>query len=215
MLRKSYRRLKKGRFNPRLGRSPGRGHDDPLQYSCLENPMDRGAWWATVRGVPESRTRLKQLSTASVPTGMCHLVPSRISLHSGMQVADSSWPGGGFGSLGKGRFHSPSNSLRATLSPSQSEAKWTARITELEKDRDSLMSAMACREEELSALRKQLEYTQLKLSSAQASTGCSWGRPSPTSHPWALGCGYWWRRGCYERKFGAFGQIVKVNTQQT
>uniref|UniRef100_A0A8C6D0G8 Huntingtin interacting protein 1 n=1 Tax=Moschus moschiferus TaxID=68415 RepID=A0A8C6D0G8_MOSMO len=51
----------------------------------------------------------------------------------------------------------------------QSEAKWTAQITDLEKDRDSLMSAMACREEELSVLREQLEYTQLKLSSAQES----------------------------------------------
>ncbi|KAB0351941.1 hypothetical protein FD754_016798, partial [Muntiacus muntjak] len=51
----------------------------------------------------------------------------------------------------------------------QSEAKWTAQITDLEKDRDSLMNAMACREEELCALRKQLEYTQLKLSSAQES----------------------------------------------
>ena len=36
---------------PRLGRSPGEGHGDPLQNSCLENPMDRGAWWATVHGV--------------------------------------------------------------------------------------------------------------------------------------------------------------------
>ena len=33
------------------GRSPGGGHGNPLQYSCLENPMDRGAWWATVYGV--------------------------------------------------------------------------------------------------------------------------------------------------------------------
>ena len=33
------------------GRSPGGGHGNPLQYSCLENPMDRGAWWATVHGV--------------------------------------------------------------------------------------------------------------------------------------------------------------------
>ena len=33
---------------PRLGRSPGGEHGNPLQYSCLENPMDRGAWWATV-----------------------------------------------------------------------------------------------------------------------------------------------------------------------
>ena len=35
---------------PGLGRSPGEGHGNPLQYSCLENPMDRGAWWATVHG---------------------------------------------------------------------------------------------------------------------------------------------------------------------
>ena len=36
---------------PGSGRSPGEGNDNPLQYSCLGNPMDRGAWWATVRGV--------------------------------------------------------------------------------------------------------------------------------------------------------------------
>ena len=41
---------------PGLGRSPGEGHGDPLQYSCLENPMDRGAWWATVHRVAESDT---------------------------------------------------------------------------------------------------------------------------------------------------------------
>ena len=35
-----------------LGRSPGEGNGNPLQYSCLENPMDRGAWWAIVYGVP-------------------------------------------------------------------------------------------------------------------------------------------------------------------
>ena len=38
--------------------SPGEGNGNPLQYSCLENPMDRGDWWATVRGVAQSRTRL-------------------------------------------------------------------------------------------------------------------------------------------------------------
>ena len=47
---------------PGLGRSPGGEHGDTLQYFCLENPMDRGAWWATVHGVAESRTRLKQLT---------------------------------------------------------------------------------------------------------------------------------------------------------
>ena len=48
---------------PGSGRSPGEGPGDPLQYSCLENPMDRGAWQTTVHGVTESRTRLKRLST--------------------------------------------------------------------------------------------------------------------------------------------------------
>ena len=46
-----------------LGRSPGGGRGKPLQYSCLENPRDRGAWWATVHRVAKSWTRLKQLST--------------------------------------------------------------------------------------------------------------------------------------------------------
>ena len=45
-----------------LGRSPGGGHDSPRRYSCLENPMDRGAWWATVHRVVKSQTRLKRLS---------------------------------------------------------------------------------------------------------------------------------------------------------
>jgi len=43
---------------PGLGRSPGGGHGNPLQYSCLENPMDRGAWQATVHEVTKSWTRL-------------------------------------------------------------------------------------------------------------------------------------------------------------
>ena len=47
---------------PGSGRSPGRGHGNPLQYSCLENPMDRGAWRAAVHGLAKSQTRLKQLS---------------------------------------------------------------------------------------------------------------------------------------------------------
>ena len=48
---------------PGLGRSPGQGHSNPLQYPCLENPMDSGAWWATVPRTIKSQTRLKQLST--------------------------------------------------------------------------------------------------------------------------------------------------------
>ena len=45
---------------PGLGRSPGEGNGTPLQYSCLENPMDGGAWWATVHGVANSQTRVKE-----------------------------------------------------------------------------------------------------------------------------------------------------------
>ena len=56
------------------GRSPGEGNGYPLQYCCLENPMERCAWRATVRGVAESRTQLKQLSRqAGVPWGQSSL----------------------------------------------------------------------------------------------------------------------------------------------
>jgi len=47
---------------PGSGRFPGRGHGNPLQYSCLENSMDRGTWRATVHRVTKSWTRLKQLN---------------------------------------------------------------------------------------------------------------------------------------------------------
>ena len=43
---------------PEWGRFPGGGNGNPLQYSCLENPMDRGAWWATVHGFAKSWTQL-------------------------------------------------------------------------------------------------------------------------------------------------------------
>ena len=55
-----------GGLIPGLGRSPGGGYGNPLQYSCLENPMDGGASWAIVHGVTKSQTQLKQLSTNRV-----------------------------------------------------------------------------------------------------------------------------------------------------
>ena len=48
---------------PGSGRSPGEGNGNPLQYSCLENPMDRGAWQATVHGVAKSWTRLSDFTS--------------------------------------------------------------------------------------------------------------------------------------------------------
>ena len=43
---------------PGSGKSPGEGNGNPFQYSCLKNPMDGGAWWATVHGIKKSQTRL-------------------------------------------------------------------------------------------------------------------------------------------------------------
>ena len=60
---------------PGLGRSSGRGSGNPLWYSCLESPMDRGAWWATVHGVTKSRTRLNDQHFQ-------HYNPSAIGQHS-------------------------------------------------------------------------------------------------------------------------------------
>ena len=55
--------IRDGGSIPGLERSPGGGYGNPLQYSCVENPMDRGSWQATVHRVTKSQTRLKRLST--------------------------------------------------------------------------------------------------------------------------------------------------------
>ena len=54
---------------PGSGRSPGEGNGNPLQYSCLENPMDGGAWRATVHGVAKSRTRLSDVTSSILTEG--------------------------------------------------------------------------------------------------------------------------------------------------
>ena len=53
------------------GRSPGGGHGNPVQCSCLENPVDRAAWWAVVQRVTKSQTRLKRLTTHRGVTHTC------------------------------------------------------------------------------------------------------------------------------------------------
>ena len=77
---------------PGLGRSPGEGNGNPLQYSCLENPMDRGAWQATVRGVAKSRTRLRGF------TFYFHL---QISFSDNSVGKESACNAGDSGSIGK------------------------------------------------------------------------------------------------------------------
>ena len=60
---------------PGSGRSPGGGHGIPLQYSCLENPMDRGAWQPMVHRVTKSQTWLKQLSSQAQHLGKISVLP--------------------------------------------------------------------------------------------------------------------------------------------
>ena len=69
---------------PGLGRSPGRGHGNTLQYSCLGNPMDRGAWQATVYRVSKSQTQMKQLSTAQ----MCNMQYTPLWAQFGMKLCE-------------------------------------------------------------------------------------------------------------------------------
>ena len=68
-----------------LRRSPGEGNGNPLQYSCLENPMDRGAWWATVHGVAKSQTRLSNFtrSLGRIYEGMGEVLTSEIQKERG------------------------------------------------------------------------------------------------------------------------------------
>ena len=71
---------------PGSGRSPGGGHGNPLQYTCLENPMDRGAWWASVHRDAKSQTQLSQtqLSThVSIKLSQAVLVLKNLPANAG------------------------------------------------------------------------------------------------------------------------------------
>ena len=57
---------------PGSGRHPGEGNGNPLQYSCLENPRDRGAWWAAIYGVAQSWTRLSPVAAAFFKAQLSH-----------------------------------------------------------------------------------------------------------------------------------------------
>ena len=61
---------------PGLGRSSGEGNGNPLQYSCLENPMDRGAWWATVFGVAKESDTTEHLAAAAARQALAGLPAS-------------------------------------------------------------------------------------------------------------------------------------------
>ena len=87
---------------PGSERSPGEGNGNPLQYSCLENPMDGGAWWATVHGITKIRTRLRDFTfkwylgrwfMIYSKAGFTDLETSYFFVDLGMYIADenSSW----------------------------------------------------------------------------------------------------------------------------
>ena len=64
---------------PGLGRSPGEGNGNPLQYSCLENPMDGAAWWAIVNGVAKSQTQLSDFTSLMYHKTLCKVLYSTMS----------------------------------------------------------------------------------------------------------------------------------------
>ena len=76
---------------PGSGRYPGEGNGNPLQYSCLENHMDRGAWWATVHGVAKSWTQLSNF------TFHFHALKKEMATHSSVlawRITGTGEPGG-------------------------------------------------------------------------------------------------------------------------
>ena len=115
------------------GLIPGGGHGDPLQYSCLENPMDRGAWQATVHGVTKSQTRLKRLSSQKGPQ-------KAAPQHSSSPLPSSpwirwltGWVGGLLGALGMHniwlcRSCPPSPAPALMSNPSQWDQSWWRRL---------------------------------------------------------------------------------------
>ena len=80
-------------LSPGLGRSPGRGHGNPLQYSHLDNLMDRGAWWAAVHEVAEGRTQLSDFTF----TFYFHALEKEMATHSSVlawRIPGTAEPGG-------------------------------------------------------------------------------------------------------------------------
>ena len=90
-----WRNIKDTGSIPGWGRSPGGGHGSPLQYSCLENPMDRGVRWATVQSVTKSQTQQQRLSTHTlkVKTRMVVWVQNECKCVGCLRSWFQGWPG--------------------------------------------------------------------------------------------------------------------------
>ena len=108
---------------PWLGRSPGEGNGNPLQYSCLENSMDRGAWWATVRGVANSWTWLSNWTELNWTELNCSLPGS--SVHGIFQARILEWVSIPF-SRGSSQ---PRDQTRVLVSPALAGGLFTSTAT--------------------------------------------------------------------------------------
>ena len=80
-----------GGLIPGLGRSPGRGSGNPLQYSCLENSMDGGAWWTTAHRITKSQTKLNRLMLVSCTQYSILNAQPRILTDHGVQNLSVEW----------------------------------------------------------------------------------------------------------------------------
>ena len=76
---------------PGSGRSPGGGNDNPLQYSCLENPMDRRAWWAVVHGVRKEVDTTERLNSNSMLTAIVRSLLQRQNMSFSTNAVSSRW----------------------------------------------------------------------------------------------------------------------------
>ena len=89
--------------SPGLGRPPGEGNGNPLQYSCLENPTGGGAWWATVHGATKSQRRLSDFTSTLLINGLPRWLSGKGSAHQagdvGLIPGSGRSPGEGDGNL--------------------------------------------------------------------------------------------------------------------
>ena len=93
---------------PEWGRSPGEGNSNPLQDSCLENPMDGGAWWATVHGIAKSRTQLSDFTFTFKSNGTSsNRLPWWLSGKESIRQAGNTGSIPGLGRFPGGRYGNP------------------------------------------------------------------------------------------------------------